>query len=137
MKKDIISHHATVVSVEQFGLVVHIADLDDCGACKIADLCKGNKQSDTLKIATDKHYDLAPGDQVMISIPASATAFATVWTLVMPTVLLVAIVFVLGLYGFGFWAVLIGLVAVGLWDLALWVKRRKLAKRVRWTVEPL
>ncbi len=141
MKKESVTHKGTITQISGNILTVRTDDECRCDGCAVAVLC--NKDSsdgrESLSINVDDGSRFAIGDRVEASASSGSTLFATWFALILPTIVFIGVI--LGVrFGYpdsGAWSILAGFIALGLYDLVLFLYRKRIARRVVWKVARL
>ncbi len=140
MKKDNVTHKGVIQRIDSRSLTILTDDACRCDGCAVVALCNKssedgeNRETVTVEVPDASAYSV--GQHVEVSASSASTLHATFWALVMPTVIFVGILLWLniGYPEMGAMAILWAFVALAVYDGFLYLFRRKLARRLVWTV---
>lgn len=149
MKKDNVTHRGIITRIDtaSHALIIHTEEECKCEGCAVVAIC--NKESDPAAEGGSKGEDVLidvpdtaqyrVGQRVEVSAGSASTLRATLWALILPTVIFIAVLLGvnLGYPDAGGWAILWAFVALAVYDLGLWIFRRRLASAIVWKVVPL
>ena len=141
MKKEDVTHRGIITGISADILTVRTDEECRCDGCAVAALCNKDSSDDheLLSVNTDCASDFSVGERVEVTASSSSTLLATWWALVLPTLVFIGVI--LGVrFGWpesGGWSILAGFVALAVYDLFLYLFRRRIAQKVRWTVRRL
>lgn len=141
MKQDYVTHSGTITHVTDTTLTLHTESSGNCDGCAVASLCNKDNTSggENLIIDTPDARMYHVGQQVEAIASSSSTLRATWWALILPTVIFVGVV--LGIRVLwpmsGVWSLLAGFVAIAIYDFGLYIFRKRIAQKIRWTIRPL
>lgn len=149
MKKDNVTHRGIITRIDpsSHSLTIHTEEDCKCEGCAVVAIC--NKSSDPAAekgtVGEDVVIDVPDaaefrvGQRVEVSAGSASTLRATLWALILPTVIFVAVLLGVNLScpDSGGWAILLAFIALGIYDLGLWLFRRKLASKIAWQVTRL
>ncbi len=149
MKKDNVNHRGIITRIDTAShtLVIHTEEECKCEGCAVVAIC--NKSTDPVagegtkgENVTVDVPDTSPyrvGQRVEVSAGSASTLRATLWALILPTVIFIAVLLGvnLGYPDAGGWAILWAFLALAVYDFGLWVFRRRLASAIVWKVTPL
>ncbi len=139
MKKEEVTHKGVITQISADMMVIRTDEECRCDGCAVAALCNkdssGERETLTINVGDTSRFSV--GDRVAVTASSSSTLLATWWTLVLPTVIFIGVI--LGVrFGYpesGAWSILAGFVALGLYDLLLFLFRKRIARNVRWKVD--
>ena len=141
MSKEDVTHCGIIQKVERSSLVILTEDECKCDGCAITALCgsKGGDQKELLKIDTPLAGDFTIGERVEVSATSSSTLRATWWALILPTLIFGGVIvgLRLGFPSLGGWSIALGFIALGLYDLFLYAKRKSLAQKISWKIRKI
>lgn len=137
MSKKNVSHKGKVTEMTPEATTVVILSSSACGECHAAGLCGvADMAEKTIQVAPDPYATYKVGDEVEVVLKASM-GFKAVWlAYCIPMVILLAAV--LGLLALGLGEVVasvVGLAAIGLYYLGLWLFRDKLQNEYIFTIK--
>lgn len=143
MKKEDVTHRGVVKSVQGHNLSVITDEACSCDGCAVASLCnkapedQAGREAEVITVSIPEADRFKPGDRVELTATSSSTLWATLWALVMPTVVFVGVLLAtrLGCPSVGDWSIAIAFAALALYTLGLWAFRSRLAGRISWRVE--
>lgn len=143
MKQDYVSHKGIVTAVSDGSLTLRAEEVGNCDGCAVAVICNKDKSSDsateTITIDLPDALRFKVGDRVEAIASSGSTLRAALWALIVPT--LVFILLVVGVRmawpSLGAWSIAIGFGGLALYDLFLYLNRRRLASRLAWSVRLL
>ena len=132
-----VSHKGKVIEMTPEATTVVILSSGACGECHAAGLCgMADAIEKTVEVAPDPYATYKVGDEVEVILKASM-GFKAVWlAYCIPMVILLAAV--LGLLALGLGEVVasvVGLAAIGLYYLGLWLFRDKLQNEYIFTIK--
>lgn len=136
MSADKTSHIAVVVSSDNFLANVRINSLSscDCNGCMIASVCSLPKVT-TLENVISPENRIEPGKKVIIAPVESTPWNAIIVTFLIPLVLVLILVVGLSWAGIAQWIQAVGaLVFFALYFIVLYSVRKKLEKKLRWSI---
>ncbi len=141
MKKEDVTHKGVITGITANVLTIRTEDECRCDGCAVMALC--NKDSSdshetrSINVGDTSRYSV--GERVEVTASPSSTLLATWWALVLPTLVFIGVI--LGVrFGWpesGAWSILAGFVALGVYDLFLYLFRKRIASRVVWKVRPM
>lgn len=140
MSKEDVTHRGIVERVEAGRLIVRTADERKCDGCAVVAICnsKTGEAEDTelLTIDCSNASEFSAGERVTLTATSSSTLLATWWALILPTLIFGGVILWtrLSFPAIGGWSIALGFVALGLYDLFLYLRRKKLAQRIRWEI---
>lgn len=141
MNKDYVTHQGIITRVSDGLLTLRTDEACSCDGCAVASLCnKDNPKShDTLTIDLPDATRFSVGERVEIIASSGSTLRATWWALLLPTLLFVGIILAVRLIwpSSGALSLVAGFVVLGIYDLILYLMRRRLAGRISWSVKRL
>lgn len=137
MSQKNVSHKGKVTEMTPEATTVVILSSSACGECHAAGLCGvADMAEKTIQVAPDPYATYKVGDEVEVVLKASM-GFKAVWlAYCIPMVILLAAV--LGLLALGLGEVVasvVGLSAIGLYYLGLWLFRDKLQNEYIFTIK--
>ena len=140
MKKEDVTHRGVVERTGDNTLTIRTGDDCRCDGCAVTALCNGkdkNGELITINVPDSSRYSV--GDRVEITATSTSTLLATWWSLILPTLVLVSVILICRFQfpELGGWSVAIGLGALVLYDLFLYLQRHRLAQKIIWTVNKL
>jgi len=104
-------------------------------------LCNKDTSSggESITIDTTQARQYTVGQQVEVIASSSSTLRATWWALILPTILFVGIILGVRLLWpqSGAISLVAGFTALAIYDLGLYLFRRRLAQKIIWTIRPL
>lgn len=146
MKKDNVTHRGIITRIDpaSHSLTIHTEEDCKCEGCAVVAICnktpgpaaeKGTVGEDVVIDIPDT-AGFRVGQRVEVSAGSASTLRATLWALIFPTVIFVAVLLGvnLGRPGSGGWAIAWAFAALALYDLGLWLFRKKLARKIAWQV---
>ena len=137
MKKETISHKGKIVNMTPQVTTVSILQHAACGECHAAGICgMGDMAEKLVEVPTDPYSNYSVGDEVEVLLKASM-GLKAVW-LCYAIPLVVLLVTVVGLLSAGVEeaaAGLVGLAAIGLYYLLLYLFRNKLKNEYIFTIQ--
>ncbi|MDE6391521.1 MAG: SoxR reducing system RseC family protein [Duncaniella sp.] len=149
MKKDNVTHRGIITRIDpsSHSLTIHTEEDCKCEGCAVVAICskssdpaaeKGTVGEDVVIDVPDA-AEFRVGQRVEVSAGSASTLRATLWALILPTVIFVSVLLGvnLGCPAAGGWAILLAFIALGIYDLGLWLFRRKLASKIAWQVTRL
>lgn len=131
-----VCHQAEVKGVCGDNLMLRILrDSSSCAGCSLMRVC-GAGGEDELTVRCDNAAEFAAGDIVSLAASAATDRLAWLCMIVMPCLLLVGVIYALMLIsGSQMIAASASLAVVAAWFAALYLLRRRLSAKVRWTVK--
>ena len=141
MKQDYVTHSGTITHVTDSTLTLRTDGSCSCDGCAVASL--GNKDTssggESITIDTPQARQYSVGQQVEVIASSGSTLRATWWALLLPTILFVGIILGVRLLWpqSGAISLVAGFVALAIYDLGLYLFRRRLAQKIIWTIRPL
>lgn len=140
MKQDYVSHKGIVTAVRDGSLTLRAEEVGSCDGCAVAVICNKDKSgeggTETITIDLPDALRFKVGDRVEAIASSGSTLRAALWALIVPT--LIFIILVVGTRqiwpGLGSWSIAIGFGGLALYDLLLYLNRRRLASRLSWSV---
>lgn len=138
MHSDHVEHRGVVKEVTFSSIIVRVDEPCHCEGCAIAVVC-GNKPAedeDLISVPRPRGRQFEVGDRVRLEATSGSQLKAAFWSFVMPTLIILAVV----IYSvtchpeLGFWAVIIAIGAVAIYDLLLFLFRKDLAMSVHWQI---
>lgn len=137
-KANIISHEGVVEQVSLPVIRVRILQASACAACEAASLCRSSETKKKVVSALFIKGDVpSVGQRVRVVGRVSQGMTATVLAYVVPLFVMVGVLFGLTPSLGESMAALTALLCLGGWYLGLWLGRRRLARRLSFTVECL
>lgn len=142
MKKENVTHRGVIQSVNPRSLTILTDDECRCDGCAVVAICnKGSEgeNRETVVIDLPDTTGYKPGERVEVTASTASTAAATLWALFVPTVIFMGtlLAFNLGRPETGAWSIAWAFGALAVYDFFLWLFRRKLARKLRWTVSKI
>ena len=143
MKQDYVSHKGIVTAVSDGSLTLRAEEVGSCDGCAVSVICNKDKSgeagSETITIDLPDALRFKVGDRVEAIASSGSTLRAALWALIVPTlVFLILVVSCRQLFpGLGAWSIAIGFGGLALYDLLLYLNRRRLASRLAWSVRRL
>lgn len=141
MSKEDVTHRGVIRKVACGCLVIQTEDECKCDGCAVVALCnsKGEDKKELLTIDTPMAEDFAVGNRVEVSATSSSTLRATWWALILPTLIFGGVIvgLRLGFPSLGGWSIALGFVALGLYDLFLYSRRKSLAQKISWKIRKI
>ena len=141
MKQDYVTHSGTITHVTDSTLTLRTDGSCSCDGCAVASLCNKDTSSggESITIDTPQARQYAVGQQVEVIASSGSTLRATWWALLLPTILFVGIILGVRLLWpqSGAISLVAGFVALAIYDLGLYLFRRRLAQKIIWTIRPL
>lgn len=141
MNKDYVTHQGIITCVSDGTLTLRTDEACSCDGCAVASLCnKDNPKShDLITIDLPDATRYSEGERVEIIASSGSTLRATWWALILPTVLFVGVILAVRLIWpeSGAISLVAGFVTLGIYDLILYLLRRRLAGRISWSVRRL
>ena len=143
MKKEDVTHRGVVKRAEGDSLSVITDEACSCDGCAVAALCnkapegQTGREAEVITVRIPDAGRFKPGDRVELTATSSSTLWATLWALVMPTVVFVGVLLAvrLGCPSTGDWSIAIAFAALAPYTAGLWAFRGRLAGRISWRVE--
>lgn len=142
-QKEDVSHRGIVKSVTAASITVLTDDDCRCEGCAVAAICNKSEGSesahDLVTVDTPDAARFRPGERVEIIATSRSTMWATLWALILPTLLFVGVLLWVRLEwpALGDWSIGIALGALVVYSLLLYLFRNALAGRIVWKVRPL
>lgn len=137
MKKETISHKGKIVNMTPQVTTVSILQHAACGECHAAGICgMGDMAEKLVEVPTDPYSNYSVGDEVEVLLKASMGLKAVWLCYAIPLVVLLGTV--VGLLSAGVEeaaAGLVGLAAIGLYYLLLYLFRNKLKNEYIFTIQ--
>ena len=137
MKKETISHKGKIVNMTPQVTTVSILQHAACGECHAAGICgMGDMAEKLVEVPTDPYGNYSVGDEVEVLLKASMGLKAVWLCYAIPLVVLLGTV--VGLLSAGVeeaTAGLVGLAAIGLYYLLLYLFRNKLKNEYIFTIQ--
>ena len=137
MKKETISHKGKIVNMTPQVTTVSILQHAACGECHAAGICgMGDMAEKLVEVPTDPYSNYSVGDEVEVLLKASMGLKAVWLCYAIPLVVLLGTV--VGLLSVGVEeaaAGLVGLAAIGLYYLLLYLFRNKLKNEYIFTIQ--
>ena len=137
MKKETISHKGKIVNMTPQVTTVSILQHAACGECHAAGICgMGDMSEKLVEVPTDPYGNYSVGDEVEVLLKASMGLKAVWLCYAIPLVVLLGTV--VGLLSAGVEeaaAGLVGLAAIGLYYLLLYLFRNKLKNEYIFTIQ--
>ena len=141
MKQDYVTHSGIITHITDSTLTLHTDGSGNCDGCAVASLCNKDTNSggESIIIDTPEARCFSVGQQVEAVASSSSTLRATWWALILPTILFIGVVLIALLLwpGLKSWSLLIGFIFLAVYDLLLYVFRKRIAQKIRWTVRPV
>ena len=141
MKQDYVTHSGTITHVTDSTLTLRTDGSCSCDGCAVAALCNKDTSSggESITIDTPQARQYSVGQQVEVIASSGSTLRATWWALLLPTILFVGIILGVRLLWpqSGAISLVAGFVALAIYDLGLYLFRRRLAQKIIWTIRPL
>lgn len=141
MKQDYVTHSGTITHVTDSTLTLRTDGSCSCDGCAVASLCNKDTSSggETITIDTPQAHLYAVGQQVEVIATSGSTLRATWWALLLPTILFVGIILGVRLHWpqSGAISLVAGFAALAVYDLGLYIFRRRLAQKIIWTIRPI
>lgn len=143
MKQDYVSHKGIVIAVRDGSLTLRADENCSCDGCAVSALCNKDKSGpdggETITIDLPDALHFKVGERVEATASSGSTLRAAVWALIIPTLVFIALIVLCRLLfpAVGDWSIAIGFAGLGLYDLFLYLNRRRLASRLSWTVNRL
>ncbi len=141
MKQDYVTHSGTITHVTDSTLTLRTDGSCSCDGCAVASLCNKDTSSggESITIDTPQARQYSVGQQVEVIASSGSTLRATWWALLLPTILFVGIILGVRLLWpqSGAISLVAGFVALAIYDLGLYLFRRRLAQKIIWTIRPL
>lgn len=141
MKQDYVTHSGTITHVTDTTLTLRTDGSCSCDGCAVASLCNkdSSKGGETLTIDTVSASMYAVGQHVEVTASSGSTLRATWWALLLPTILFIATILGVRLLWpqSGAVSLAAGFVVLAIYDLGLYIFRRRLAQKIIWTVKPI
>lgn len=138
MSKEDVTHKGIVERVEPDRLIIRTNDDHKCDGCAVVALCnsKSSDAGEMLVIDCREASEFSVGDRVAVSATSSSTLLATWWALALPTVIFAGVILGCRLLfpSLGGWSVAIGFGALAIYDLFLYMLRRRFAQKIIWKV---
>lgn len=135
-KANIISHEGVVESVALPVIRVRILQASACASCEAASLCRSSETKEKVVSALFLKGDVPHvGQRVRVVGRVSQGMTATLLAYVVPLIVMVAVLFGLAPSQGESMAALVALLCLGGWYLGLWLGRKRLARRLSFTVE--
>lgn len=139
MKKENVTHRGIIAKISGNTVTLRTDDICRCDGCAVAMMCNKGESSEgeTITVDIDNPASFAVGDRVEITASSASTLMASLWALIIPTVLFIATILGVrfGWPGSGAWSILAGFIVLALYDLGLFLARKRIAVKVRWSVE--
>ena len=140
MKKDNVTHRGVIQRIDARSLTIITDDACRCDGCAVVALCNksseggGDRETVTIDVPDTSAYSV--GQHVEVSASSASTLNAAFWALIVPTVIFVGVLLALniGRPDMGAMAILWAFVALAGYDGRLYLCRRRLAKKLVWTV---
>ena len=141
MKQDYVTHSGTITHVTDSTLTLRTDGSCSCDGCAVASLCNKDTSSggESITIDTPQARQYSVGQQVEVIASSGSTLRATWLALLLPTILFVGIILGVRLLWpqSGAISLVAGFVALAIYDLGLYLFRRRLAQKIIWTIRPL
>lgn len=144
MKQDYVSHTGIVMAVSDGSLTIHTSEAASCEGCAVSVICnkdskKDGESGETITLDIPDALRFKVGERIEAIASSGSTLRAAVWALIIPSVVFVAVIIGVRLAwpATGAWSVAIAFAALGLYDLFLYLNRRRMASRLSWTVRRL
>ncbi len=140
MKKDNVTHRGVIQRIDARSLTIITDDACRCDGCAVVALCnkssEGGVDRETVTIDVPDTSAYSVGQHVEVSASSASTLNAAFWALIVPTVIFVGVLLALniGRPDMGAMAILWAFVALAVYDGLLYLFRRRLAKKLVWTV---
>lgn len=135
-KANIISHEGVVESVSLPVIRVRILQASACASCEAAALCRSSETKEKVVSALFIKGDVpSVGQRVRVIGRVGQGMLATVLAYVLPLIIMVAVLFGLTPSLGESMAALVALLCLGGWYFGLWLGRKRLGKRLSFTVE--
>lgn len=135
-------HTGVVKQVSFNSIVVSVEEPCQCEGCSIAIVCNGGQEKSRDEIVIPRPRGEArdafsPGDRVKLEATSGSQLRATLFTFVIPTIIILAAVLLLLAYAPGLGKPLTVLAAIGavaVYELILYLFRKDLAMAVTWQI---
>lgn len=142
MKQDYVSHKGIVTAVRDGSLTLRAEDNCSCDGCAVAVICNKDKSSsegETITIDLPDAVRFKVGERVEAIASSGSTLRAAFWALIIPTLIFIILTVGVRLIwpSTGSWSVAVGFGGLVVYDLFLYLIRRRLASRLSWTVRRL
>ncbi|WP_280121526.1 SoxR reducing system RseC family protein [Duncaniella muricolitica] len=142
MKQDYVTHSGTITHVTDSTLTLRTDGSCSCDGCAVASLCNkdssdGGGESITIDTPIASRYSV--GQRVEVIASSGSTLRATWWALLLPTILFVGVILGVRLIWpqSGAVSLVAGFATLAVYDLGLYLCRKKLAQKIIWTVRPV
>ncbi len=142
MKQDYVTHIGTVIRVTDGSLTLRTDGSCSCDGCAVASLCNKDGSDgggESLIIDTPDARDYREGERVEVSATSGSTLRATWWALILPTIIFIGVILAVRLLwpDSGAMSLVVGFVALAVYDFGLYLMRRRLAQKIVWRVRRL
>lgn len=141
MNKDYVTHSATITLVTDRSLTLRLEEAGSCDGCAVASMCNKGKSSgqDTITIDIPDTSGFSKGERIEVTASSGSTLRASWWALLLPTLIFLGVLLAVSLIhpGSGAWSLAAGFAALALYDLILYLMRRRLAGKIAWRVRRL
>ncbi len=137
MSKEDVTHRGIVERVEAGRLIVRTADDHKCDGCAVVALCNSKSDdSELLTVDCANASGFTPGEKVALTASSGSTLLATWWALLLPTLIFGGVIVWtrISFPQIGGWSIALGFAALGLYDLFLYLSRKRFAQRISWKV---
>ena len=142
MKDKGVTHKGIVQKVEGNAITIVTEENCSCDGCAVAMLC--NKSSEggeeaarsMVTVNSPDAQRFKPGDHVELTASSGSTLSAAWWALILPSVLFIATILGvrLGWPQSGGWSIGAGFAVLGLYDLGLYLFRKRLGANMVWKI---
>lgn len=142
MKQDNVSHKGIITSVSSGSVTIRTDGSHSCDGCAVSMLCNkdgGEGKGETITVSVRDGARFTPGEHVEAVASSGSTLMAAVWALIVPTVLFLGVVFLCQALwpAMGSWSLGAGFAALAVYDLILYLLRKRFARRLTWTIRPV
>jgi len=138
MKQDYVTHSGIITHVTDSTLTLRTDGSCSCDGCAVASLCNkdNTKGGESLTIETPQAGQYTVGQHVEVIATSGSTLRATWWALLLPTILFIGIILGVRLLWphSGVISLAAGFAALAVYDLGLYIFRRRLAQKIVWTI---
>lgn len=142
MKQDYVTHSGTITHVTDGTITLRADGSCSCDGCAVASLC--NKDSSTgegenITIDTPEARKYTVGERIEVSATSASTLRATLWALILPTILFIGVTLAVRLVwpDSGAISLAIGFGALVIYDFGLYLCRKRLAQKITWRIRRL
>lgn len=138
MNKDYVTHSGTITSVNDGSITLRTEDVCRCDGCAVASLCNKDSSSEhesiTVNTPDARHYSV--GEHVEVTASSGSTLRASWWALMLPTLLFIGVILAVRLIwsDSGLWSLAAGFTVLAVYDLLLYLFRKRLAQNITWKV---